>query len=47
MNKEMVKVWVRVRPLVPEETGEEECIRTEANRVTLSNNYRLKQWSFH
>jgi kinesin family protein C1 len=47
MNKEMVRVWARVRPLLPEESGEEECIRAETSRVTLSNNYRLKQWSFH
>jgi kinesin family protein C1 len=47
MNKEMVRVCARVRPLLPEEIGEEECIRTEPNKVTLSNNYRLKQSNFH
>jgi DNA repair photolyase len=46
MSKEGVTVGVRVRPLLPEETQEEDCVRVEGGRLAVTGSHRLRQFSF-
>lgn len=46
MSKEGVTVGVRVRPLLPEEGHEEECVRIETGRVAVTGSHRLRQFPF-